>query len=889
MLSQLLRQLFNSFGIFFRTIRAFFTRKLTGAWSRLRRITNVSRHATKVATETFQGAAAAMKKPTKRSDYIETKRLFISKSFLLLLGIGIVLLVLLIYFVVWPFLLSTFFTAKFYQGDEKLQDWSGRVIVYYDEEKKQPMYSGTLKDGVLQGRGKEYDENGLVTYDGNFVDGLRSGNGSCYEAGVLVYEGQFANGLYEGTGSLYEDGVLAYYGAFSAGLANGMGTAYADGAKCYEGAFVEGLYQGEGTQYYHDGTVKYKGSFEDGLYSGTGTSYYADGTRSYVGGFADGLREGEGTEYNEEGKVRYKGGFAAGLYEGSGSYYLDSGDVIQAEFAAGVTDGSIQWYRDGELWYEGGAENLTPDGFGTLYSDSGKAIYAGEFDQGTLDGSWLLTLTAQDLRTAFGEATLTETDSGTGFRIVNEELELWALCSYQQEGSDPQVYEIWFQPEDDSSMTALLPWETGSDFNDWALIGHESTTQSASLSGSARYADGVVEGNWWLSRYTYEGYTCTGLSRSEDGVPQQLHWVRTGQIPTGGAGSTDSTLAQAQERLDELMAALEGVGGGSGGSASASQGDVERMLGLMLTAQDGQDLMDALVDYYTYSQMATLLEESRTLMEQRLDEEQILLSRGQSSQTAVDALSQQVEDLDRLLTQYKASAQQGKLTATKLSKLDPSGYNIQAALLTFDPVSLKVSELYDAALTYAKAVAAQRYEVDTDQLELEVKTAVIDLNLDYEDILAAQKAVEQAQKALETATTNYAKGTVDKAELYDAQCALNQAAADLYQAIGDFTHQANHLNTLSGGWIAQEQDWMADTFQVIFQSEIRRGEEAAAALEEERQEQEAQASQAIEEEAAQSAKPQASPSPQPAASASPTPSATPSAESAAPSASPARR
>lgn len=87
MLSQLLRQLFNSFGIFFRTIRAFFTRKMTGAWSRLRRITNVSRHATKVATETFQGAAAAMKKPTKRSDYIETKRLFISKSFLLLLGI----------------------------------------------------------------------------------------------------------------------------------------------------------------------------------------------------------------------------------------------------------------------------------------------------------------------------------------------------------------------------------------------------------------------------------------------------------------------------------------------------------------------------------------------------------------------------------------------------------------------------------------------------------------------------------------------------------------------------------------------------------------------------------------------------------------------------------
>ena len=52
---------------------------------------------------------------------------------------------------------------------------------------------------------------------------------------------------------------------------------------------------------------------------------------------------------------------------------------------------------------------------------------------------------------------------------------------------------------------------------------------------------------------------------------------------------------------------------------------------------------------------------------------------------------------------------------------------------------------------------------------------------------------------------------------------------------------------------------MADTFQVLFQGEIRRGEEAAADLEAQRQEQEDQASQAIQEEAAQSAVPSASP------------------------------
>ena len=91
MLSYLLRQLINSFGIFFRTIRAFFTRKLMGAWTYVRRITNFSRQATRVATSSFQGAAAAVKKPTKREDYIETQRLFISKSFLILLLVGLVL------------------------------------------------------------------------------------------------------------------------------------------------------------------------------------------------------------------------------------------------------------------------------------------------------------------------------------------------------------------------------------------------------------------------------------------------------------------------------------------------------------------------------------------------------------------------------------------------------------------------------------------------------------------------------------------------------------------------------------------------------------------------------------------------------------------------------
>ena len=799
MLSYLLRQLINSFGIFFRTIRAFFTRKLVGAWSRLRRITNFSRQATRVATSSFQGAAAAVKKPTKREDYIETQRLFISKSFLIMLAAGLVLLGLLVYFVAWPFLLSHFFTARFYREDEKLETWSGRVVVYYDAEKRTPMYRGTLEDGVLQGRGEEYDQEGLLIYAGDFVDGVRSGDGSLYEAGVLVYEGQF-----------------------SGGAENGMGTAYDDGVKCYQGAFVDGLYEGEGV------------------------AYHANGSRAYAGTFAAGLYEGEGTAYDQDGQVRYKGSFAQGLYDGSGTVYLSDGSQIRAEFTAGTSNGAIQWYQSGRLWYDGSADDLTPDGFGTLYAESGKTIYAGEFDQGTLDGAWLLTLTAAELREAFGEAVLTESDVTGGFLVENTALGLTALCSYQQAEEESQVYRLWFSPEADSIWAELLPWASGSEAARWALLDREEAPQETLYQGPVLQPDGAVDGDWYQRQYRYETYMCTLLSVMPQDAPSQLCWSR--DVTETGGLVVDETSAQAQQRLEELLSALDGVGGAgsSGGSGTADQGDVSRLLGLMLTVQDGEDLMDALIDHYVYGQMAASLEASQPLLQQQLAETQTKLQRGDGTQEAVDAAQSALDELDGRLAQYRTAQEQAGLTIEELSKLSPDDYDLSPVLLTFDPVTLDASALYDAALAYAQETGGQ----DADALSRQVKSAVLELGLSYESVRSARTAAENAAAQVETVTQAYAKGTADKAALYDAQCARDEAAAALYQAAGTFAHQANGLNTLSGGWLAEEYDWMADTFAALFQSELLREEEAAQEAQADRAQREEAAAQAIREEQA---------------------------------------
>lgn len=791
MLSYFFRQLFNSFGIFFRTIRAFFTRKLVGMTARLRRMTNFSRKATKVAADSFQGAAAAMKKPTRREDFVETKRLFISKSFLISLAVGLVVLGCLVYFVVWPFLLSRFFTARFYQGEAKLDTWSGRVVVYYDQDRKQPMYAGRLEDGLLQGQGTQYGENGLVIYQGSFVDGVASGQGKAYEDGVLVYEG-----------------------SFSAGLPNGQGTAYADGAKAYAGAFLDGEPSGEGTAYYAGGGVRYAGDFSGGLPNGQGTAYYESGVRSYTGGFVDGLREGTGSAFREDGTLCYQGSFAQGEYSGEGTCYLENDlGFIQANFEAGRTDGAIRWYRNGALWYDGAADDLTPDGYGTLYAKSGAVVYAGELDRGTLDGAWLLSLTVPELREAFGGASLTESDyAGGGFLLVNRELGLWALCSYRQEGQEAAVYGLWFAPgEGEDTMSALLPFGSLDAFGQWAEGLDQAGELDAFISAATLPPELDSGGTWHQARCAGSGWSCTALAEEEDGAPALLRWQRVGEMPATSVPVIGDGQPESQQRLDQLLESLEQPAAGGGTAAS---GDAARLVGLMLTWEEADALVGDLLTVWENQQAIQALEENRGMLRQLLEEEALLISRGSGDQARADALQSRIDALDLTLTQCRVRQEQAALSASASAGVDVADSDLSGLVCLFDPASLDVSALYRAVEDQAPAGQAEQ-----DAALLEAKECLLALEEAYQTAQAARAAREQASAAAQTAAEGYARGTADKAGLYDARCAQNQAGADLCAALAGFTRQANALNTLTGGELAQQSGWLADTFAVLAQSQ----------------------------------------------------------------------
>ena len=152
MIARFFQQLLNSCGLVFRTFRAFLTRQVVGLRARIRRVTSLSRQAVRLVPKAMSTVAVAGKKPTKREDFVETKRLFVAKSLLIMLVLGLIAFGLLFYFVIWPWLVRMFFTARLYQNDEAVATYSGKVVVCYDEEKDMPMLQGKMEDGMIQGQ-----------------------------------------------------------------------------------------------------------------------------------------------------------------------------------------------------------------------------------------------------------------------------------------------------------------------------------------------------------------------------------------------------------------------------------------------------------------------------------------------------------------------------------------------------------------------------------------------------------------------------------------------------------------------------------------------------------------------------------------------------------------
>ena len=462
MIGYLLRELLNGFGAGLRSVKAFLMRGVLNVWTKIRQATQVARGATRVMSKATKNISQVGQKPASRSDFVETKRMFISKMFIFRAILFLILAIAISYFVLYPLVMRYFFTARMTPRNSRLPNYTGKVIVYYDDKKTIPFYQGYLKDGLLQGEGKQYDSDGVLVYEGEFLDGKRSGEGEEYEDGELIYRGGFFNGSYSGIGEEYKSGLLVSTGTYENGKLNG--------SDCY--------------LYYPNGRTSYRGTFVAGEQTGEGIAYAENGVQAYSGSFQRGNWTGEGTAYSENGEPYYSGEFKNNRYDGDGTLYLSDDFRLEGTFLQGVQNGDALISHNGTVYYEGTAVNQKPNGQGVIYNSLGNVLYSGTMRGGIIDGRTMLGKSMDGIIEMLGDVRLTTEEKDDGILLTSEELGLSIYFSYMKgTGAAPTAYDILLYriPEGDAALQKLL-WSFSEDIDAWRS---EMWTRETMVAGTA--------------------------------------------------------------------------------------------------------------------------------------------------------------------------------------------------------------------------------------------------------------------------------------------------------------------------------------------------------------------------------------------------------------------
>jgi hypothetical protein len=148
-------------------------------------------------------------------------------------------------------------------------------------------------------------------YVGNVDElGRPSGDGLYYtKRGGLMYNGTFNDGLFEGQGTWFGNNGHHYEGDFSWGLGNGAGTWTTPKGDAITGNFRNHTLHGEAVWLFSPESPRLQrmvGHFRRGLAHGDGIVYFRDGSRLEVK-FKKGYPHGAGVLYSQNGERMWEG------------------------------------------------------------------------------------------------------------------------------------------------------------------------------------------------------------------------------------------------------------------------------------------------------------------------------------------------------------------------------------------------------------------------------------------------------------------------------------------------------------------------------------------------------------------------------------------------------
>ena len=142
--------------------------------------------------------------------------------------------------------------------------FSGKYIIYNKNVK------GKIK-------GKEFNNEGDLIFEGEYLNGERNGNGKEYNGyNIIIFEGQYKNGKRNGKGKEYNN----------------------DGYLIYDRYFLNGeKHDGKREEYYYNGIIKFKGEYLNGKKNGKVQEYNENGKLLFEGEYLNGKKSGKGKEY----------------------------------------------------------------------------------------------------------------------------------------------------------------------------------------------------------------------------------------------------------------------------------------------------------------------------------------------------------------------------------------------------------------------------------------------------------------------------------------------------------------------------------------------------------------------------------------------------------------
>ena len=231
-------------------------------------------------------------------------------------------------------------------------------------------------NGKRNGKGKEYNQDGILAYEGQYLNGKKWDGKGYDKFNNIIYE------LKNGKGLIKEflGNHLIYEGEYAKGERNGNGREYySDGNLEYEGTFVNGKKNGNGKEYKINGKLEYEGTFLDGKRHGKGKEFYKNGTIEFEGEYLYNFKY-KGKYYINQ-KLEYEGIYEYGnKWDGKG--YDEYGNII---YELNNGNGKVKEYEDGELYLEGEYLNGKRNGKCKQYFE-GKLVLDGEYLNGIQNG-----------------------------------------------------------------------------------------------------------------------------------------------------------------------------------------------------------------------------------------------------------------------------------------------------------------------------------------------------------------------------------------------------------------------------------------------------------------------------------------------------------------------